>query len=280
MNINASAADPASRSTRGRPRRAWVRRPSSDALLGLLGVVCALGLWELLTRTGILPRDYVPAATSIIGELVDLLPSGEFWRAVGATLLGAVVGLALASVVGIAVGMAAGSSEIVWRSLRPTVEFLRPVPAVALVPASALMFGQSVRSDVFLVAFGTVFIMFVQTMYGVREVDRVAVDTGRSYHLTRVQRVRWIILPSTMPHIVTGLQISGSVALIVAVTAELVIGNEGLGHSIALAQSAGQLTSMYALIAASGLLGVAVFVGLGRLERHFVAWHQSQRRGA
>jgi len=255
------------------------RTRSGSALLGAVGVALALLLWQLAPALGLVPSDDLPGAGAVLSKLASLAGTDAFWSAVGSTLAGAGLGLLIAVVVGVALGVLMGSSQVAWHALRPTVEFLRPVPGVALIPVAILVFGPSMQSDVFLVAFGCVWVMLVQTLYGVREVDEVALQTARSYGLTHAQRIRWVQLPSSLPYIATGLRIASSIALIVAVTAELVAGNAGLGKAISLAQSVGQTEEMYALIVAAGILGIAVHVLFGGLERRFLHWHQSQRAG-
>jgi ABC-type nitrate/sulfonate/bicarbonate transport system permease component len=256
------------------------RSRGGSLLLGGVGVVLALAAWQLAPAIGLVPRNDVPPASEVLSSLADLLGTSGFWKAVGMTLAGAGIGLAIAVVAGVGLGILMGSSRIAWHALRPTVEFLRPVPGVALIPAAILVFGPSLEGDVVLVAFGCLWPMLVQTLYGVRAVDDVAMATARSYGLTRVQRIRLVQLPSALPYIATGLRISSAIALIVAVTVELVAGNTGLGESILLAQSAGQTEEMYALIVTAGILGVLVHVVFAALERRLLHWHQSQRAGA
>lgn len=241
-------------------------------------MLIALALWELVARSELLVSiDQLPPATAAIAELVELLQLSSFWTAVRQTLAGAGIGLGIAVAFAVPLGLLVGSSTVVWRALRPTIEFLRPVPGVALIPVAILLWGQSTRSDVALVAFGTTWLMLVQTIYGTRAIDELALQTARSFGLSRWSRVRWVLVPSTLPYIATGLRICSAAALIVAVTAELVIGTPGLGNLLGEAQRGTAYERMYALVLASGLLGVAVHLGFSSLERYFLHWHESQR---
>jgi ABC-type nitrate/sulfonate/bicarbonate transport system permease component len=168
---------------------------------------------------------------------------------------------------------------MVWRALRPSIEFLRPVPGVALIPVAILLWGQSTQSDVALVAFGTTWLMLVQTIYGARATDELTLQTARSFGVGPLGRLRWVLLPSALPYIATGLRICSAAALIVAVTAELVIGTPGIGNLLGEAQRGVQYERMYALVLAAGLLGIAVHLLFASLERYFLKWHESQRRG-
>jgi ABC-type nitrate/sulfonate/bicarbonate transport system permease component len=242
-----------------------------------LAVAGVLALWELLTRTGVLPSNHVPTMTETVAELASLLGDPDFWSAVGSTLQGWAIGLAIAAALAIPLGILVGSSPLVSRSLRFVIEFLRPIPSVALVPLAVLIYGTGIESKVFLVAFASFWPLFVQTLYGVQDVDPVATDTARSFGLGTFERLWRVKLPSAVPYIATGLRISSAVALILAVTAEIVIGSAGLGRSINVARSSGAVELMYALIITTGLLGWALNVVTTRAERRVLHWHPSQR---
>ena len=197
-----------------------------------VAVLCALALWELVVGIGLLNEDHVPSMTATVAELAELLGDGEFWSAVGSTLQGWALGLGIAAALAIPLGILIGSSPLAYRSVRFVVEFLRPIPSVALVPLAVLIYGVGLESKVFLAAFASFWPLFVQTLYGVQDVDPVATDTARSFGLGRFERLWRIKLPSAVPYIATGLRISSAVALILAVTAEIVIGSPGLGRSI------------------------------------------------
>jgi len=254
------------------------RRIAAPAL-GALGVLLALAAWELAAWTGLLPANQVPPAGAVLAELARQLDEPAFWHAIGATMSQWAVGMGLTIAIAVPLGLLMGAVEACWRALRPIVEFFRPVPGVALIPLAILIWGLSATSVVFLIVFGSGWNLIVQSMYGAHDVDQGARDTARAFRLTRMQRARWVVLPSALPYVATGLRIAAATALIIAVSGELVIGVSGLGHGIAIAQTAGQTDAMYALILASGALGIAVHVLFSRIERHVLRWHESQRQG-
>ena len=147
------------------------------------------------------------------------------------------------------------------------VDFLRPIPSIALLPLLILLFGITVDLKVFMAALGAFFPLFFQTMYGVQDVDPVARDTASAYRLNRFFRFVFVDLPGATPYIATGLRISASVSLVVCVATELIVGVPGLGAGIFKAQYAGQLAQMYALIVSTGLIGLLIAIGFNRLER-------------
>ena len=216
--------------------------------------------------------------TDTVTELFELLGESSFWSAVGSTLEGWALGLGIAAVLAIPLGILIGSSATAYRSVRFVVEFLRPIPSVALVPLAVLIYGVGLESKVFLAAFASFWPLFVQTLYGVQDVDPVATDTARSFGLGGFERLWRIKLPSAVPYIATGLRISSAVSLILVVTAEIVIGSAGLGREINVARSSGAIELMYALIITTGLLGWALNIVTTRAERRVLHWHPSQRQ--
>jgi ABC-type nitrate/sulfonate/bicarbonate transport system permease component len=242
-----------------------------------LGVATTLAALELLTRTNAISSRHFPPPTEMFSALADQVTTGEFWAAVGNTLEGWALGLAVAAAIAVPVGIVVGSSRPLYRSVRAVIEFLRPIPSVALIPLAVLIWGSGLESKVFLAAFASTWPLLMQTLYGVQDVDPVATDTARSFGFSRPQRLLYVTLPSAVPYIATGVRISAAVALILAVTAELVIGAPGLGREINIARQGGAVDIMYALIVVTGLLGWAVNVLFTRAERRVLHWHPSQR---
>jgi ABC-type nitrate/sulfonate/bicarbonate transport system permease component len=245
-----------------------------------VAVICVLALWQLVVGIGLLNQDHIPTMTATLSELGELLGESSFWSAVVSTLEGWALGLGIAAALAIPLGILVGSSPVVYRSVRFVVEFLRPIPSVALVPLAVLIYGVGLESKVFLAAFASFWPLFVQTLYGVQDVDPVATDTARSFGLGRFERLWRIKLPSAVPYIATGLRISSAVALILAVTAEIVIGSAGLGREINVARSSGAVEVMYALIITTGLLGWLLNIATTQAERRVLHWHPSHRQVA
>jgi ABC-type nitrate/sulfonate/bicarbonate transport system permease component len=245
-----------------------------------IAVACALALWELLVRAGVLSDTSFPPMSETLAELFRLLGEGDFWTAVANTLQGWAIGLGLAVLLAVPLGILVGSSRLLYRALRVPIEFLRPIPSVALIPLAVLVYGTGLESKVFLAVFASFWPLFVQTLYGVQDTDPVVIDTARSFGLGRFERLWRIRLPSAVPYIATGVRISSAVALILSVTAELVIGSSGLGRAISVAQAGGAIDVMYALIIATGLLGWALNLLATRGERRVLHWHPSQREAA
>jgi ABC-type nitrate/sulfonate/bicarbonate transport system permease component len=223
-------------------------------------------------------RD-LPAMSTTVRELWSLMETSSFWAAVLHTLRGWAIGLGLAAALAVPIGIVLGSSSLLAHAFRVPIEFLRPIPSAALIPLLFLTLGTNLKSEIFLASFGAFWPLLVQTMYGVRDVDPLALETARSFGVGRLERLARITLPSSVPYIGTGLRISSTVALILAFTAELFMGTPGLGQAVNFAESYGLTTQLYALALATGFLGVAIHAVSTAVERRVLRWHPSQRSG-
>ena len=246
--------------------------------LPVLGTVGFFALIELAVVTGVVMETSLPRPTAIASALVELVQTRQFWTSVGNTMKGWALGLGLAIVAAVPIGIAVGSSDRLYRSVRFVVDFIRPIPSIALLPLFILLFGINLQLKMYIIALGAFWPLFFQTMYGVQDVDPVARDTATAYRLGGFMRFFFVSLPGATPYIATGLRISASIALLLGVGTEMVVGLSGIGSDIFRAQYAGEPARAYALIAASGLLGVAIAIGFNRLERRTLRWHPSQRR--
>lgn len=253
---------------------------AADFLLPLVSVAAALALWEAVSRGGVISQNDLPAMSTTMQELWSLMQTGEFWKNFGYTVRGWALGLGIATVLAVPLGILLGTSELAGRAFRVPIEFLRPIPSVVLIPLLFLTLGTSLKSEVFLASFGAFWPLLVQTIYGVGDVDPLATDTARSFGVGRLERLYRITLPSAMPYIATGLRISSTVSLILAFTAELFMGTPGLGQAMNYAQAYGLNDQLYALAIATGFLGLAVHFLMAALERRVLHWHPSQRGGA
>jgi ABC-type nitrate/sulfonate/bicarbonate transport system permease component len=248
-------------------------------LATLLSIAAALAGWEFVSRAGLISDQDLPAMSTTFRELWSMMHTRDFWAAFAQTVRGWALGLGIATALAVPLGILLGSSEFALRAFRVPIEFLRPIPSAALIPLLFLTLGTTLQSEVFLATFGAFWPLLVQTIYGVRDVDPVAIDTARSFGVGRFERLYRIKLPSAIPYIATGLRISSAVALILAFTAELFMGTSGLGQIMNVAESFGLNVQVYALALATGFLGLAIYVVFSAIERRALRWHPSQRAG-
>ncbi|WP_053747395.1 ABC transporter permease [Streptomyces sp. MMG1533] len=248
-----------------------------NAALGAAGLAAFLALGEAVPRVGLVKEEYFPPTSRIAGALADELADSAFWSALGDTLTGWALGLAIAACAGIVAGVVISVVPYLREATASTIEFLRPIPSVALIPLAVLLYGTELRSVLLLVVYASFWQILIQTLYGVQDVDPVAEETARSYGLGTWSRVRHVLWPTALPYVMTGVRLAAAVALILTITAELVIGAPGLGARIGVAQNSQAVPEMYALIVVTGLLGLLINVGARTVERRALAWHQSVR---
>ena len=245
--------------------------------LGAGGVATLLLVVELAPRLGFVDARFLPPTSQILAALAERLGTPEFWIALGQTLTTWFTGLAISLVAGVVLGVVIGSVPVLRAVTASTIEFLRPVPSVALIPLAILLYGTGMASTLLLVVYASFWQVLVQVLSGVQDVDPVVSDTARSYRFSVLTRIRTVVWPTTVPYAMTGLRLAASVALILTVTGELLIGTPGIGKLLAVAQSSGAVESMYAYVVVTGLLGVAVNLVARALESRVLFWHPSIR---
>ncbi|WP_457966207.1 ABC transporter permease [Arthrobacter sp. D1-29] len=260
-------------------RGSLISRPKwpVQQFLGLAGILGFLLTWELIPRLGIVEPRFLPPASEVIAALLRALGLTAFWVSVGETMLAWFLGLLMAVIAAVVLGFLIGSSAFLRKATNSTVEFLRPIPSVALIPLAVLMFGVKIESSLMLIVYAAFWQVFIQVLYGVADIDMVANNTAKSYGLGRLARIRYVVFPTALPYLMTGVRLAAAVALILAITAELIIGSPGLGREIALAQSGGAISGMYALVLATGLIGVLINLMMRFIEKKTLSWHSSIR---
>lgn len=246
-------------------------------VLGTAGVAILFLLLEAVPRAGIVDARYLPPISEMLAALWSALSTGAFWSALGATMLTWGIGLAIALVAGIVLGVVIGSSAFLREFTASTIEFLRPVPSVALIPVSVLLLGTGMASTLLLVVYASFWQVLIQVLAGVRDVDPVASDTARSYRFRRMTQVRTVVWPTTLPYAMTGLRLAASVALILTVTGELLISFDGIGGLFETARQSGDVSGMYAYVIVTGILGLLVNVLARLAEQRMLFWHPSVR---
>jgi len=272
--MKAVAASVGRTTTRAAPLRR--RRPPARLLIPVGTTVGLLALWELFARTGVLP-DEVPPFTDIVSWLVGQLGDPAFWTSVRQTVWQWFAGLIIGGVVGIVLGVTLGAVPLVQRLLNVPLEFLRPIPAIVYLPLLILVLGSRPQTGILLASLGAFWPLLFQSIYGVRAIDQQAIETGKVFGLSKRQRLWYIMLPSLLPYLATGVRIASSLALIVAVSIELVGGVPGLGADMAAASQNGLYDAMYGLLLVSGILGLLLNAVLERTEKRLLRWHVSHR---
>lgn len=245
--------------------------------IGTATIVAVLAAWAIGSGTGAISSNVLPHPGEVGAAFAQILGEPGSWLSVWQTLSSTLLGLVIVGVIALPLAVAIGTSAFVADAVWIPIEFLKPIPPVALIPLALLVWGPDETMKLFLVCFGSVWPLLTQLVYGVREVDGVALRTARVYRFGRLRTLGFIVVPSLLPFAMTGLRVSASIALIVSIVAELVGGAPGLGKEIALSSLAGQDARMLAFVIITGLLGLLVNAVFRRSERFLLFWHQSQR---
>ncbi|MCF6475721.1 ABC transporter permease subunit [Nonomuraea sp. MG754425] len=248
-------------------------------LLGLAGVAGFLVVAEAAGRTGLIP-EFLPYVSHVLATAAALPLDAGFRADVLATLGPCLLGLGIAIGVAVPAGLLFGTVPFMERSARPLVEFLRPIPSVALIPLAVFLFPDGNDAKTALVVYTCSWPLLINTLYGLADVDPLAKDTLRGFGFGPLAVALRVSLPSAAPFIATGVRIAVSVTLIVAVSVELLApGGGGIGAFQSLAGSANRLDRVLAATVWAGLLGLGANLLFSAAERRLFRWHHT-RTGA
>ncbi|MDQ0382858.1 ABC transporter permease [Amycolatopsis thermophila] len=272
--MTARTIDPPRTTTRH--TRARLTGTGWPAKIGFIAAI--LALWELAVRLG--QPGSVPSPSEVAPALADVISDGRLVGPVLQTLTAWALGLLLATAIGVAAGLVLGVSPVAERLTRFTVDFLRTIPSLALVPLAVLLYGSGTGSTLLLVVSAATWPILLQTAHGVHAVDPVASETCRSYRVRLHHRILFLVLPGAAAYLATGVRIAAAVSLLLSLSAELIIPAPGIGQEIAVTQLGGDLPAMYAWIFVAGVLGVLINALFSRLERALLRWHPAHRQEA
>lgn len=223
--------------------------------LGFVLPVLILILWEGVWYVRATPLESLSRPSQIVQALIEGLLDGSVLTLTWQTFESALLGFAVAASVGMLLGILLGLTPQIERVVRPTVDLLRPIPSVALIPLAMLIYGFGVRMESSIVAFACIWPVLIITVAAVRNIEPGLLEVAYALQLSTWQRVKRIIIPAAMARIAVGLQLALAIALVVAVTVEIVINPRGLGYGMMSSQQALRFDVMYALLIWTGLVG-------------------------
>jgi NitT/TauT family transport system permease protein len=251
--------------------RTGVRR----ACLGVVGIAAVFGAAQLAMWAGRVDQALFPLPSSVLASAAGMVSDGSFWAAVAATLGTWAEAMAISVAIAVPAGLLLGSLPWLEQAVRPVIEFLRPIPSVALLPLVLLIVQDNTKTEVVVITFAAMWPVLINTVYGLGEVDPLAKQTLRSFGFGPVAVAWRVSLPSAAPFIATGVRIAASVAFVVAIAAELIgTGLNGIGSYLLLVESGtAGIRPILATAAWSGVLGLAINGGLAAAERRVFRWH-------
>ena len=230
-------------------------------------------LWELASRAGWLSARVLPEPLAVLQAFWTLLRSGELWQHVAVSSRRALAGLAIGGGLGLLAGLLTGSWRAAETLLDTSLQMLRNIPALALIPLVILWFGIDESAKLFLVALGVFFPIYLNTFHGIRAVDPGLIEMARSYGLRGWALYRHVILPGALPSVLVGLRFSLGLMWVILIVAETISAQSGIGY---LTMNAREFLQTDVV-----LLGILLYAALGKLadaaaralERGALRWH-------
>ena len=240
-----------------------------------LSPIALLLLWELGARSGLIPARTLAAPSSVLATMAGMIASGElpanlfvsFWRAL--------IGLAIGVTIGTALGLAAGLSRQGDAVIDPVLQIKRTIPVVALSPLFIVWFGIGETPKIALIAFATIFPVYLNLYQGIRGVDVRLLDAARSFGLSRWELIRHVVLPGAMPSLLVGFRYALSIAVIMLVIAEQINASSGLGFLINNARDFMRTDIIMVCLMVYAILGLGGDLLVRAIERRALAWRPS-----
>ncbi|WP_426787532.1 aliphatic sulfonate ABC transporter permease SsuC [Xanthomonas campestris] len=256
------------------------RRRWHEAVVPWLLPVTVVVAWQLAATWGWLPQRILPAPDAVLRAAVALVRSGELWQHLAISGWRAAVGLAIGGSIGLALGLLTGVSRVAERLLDSSLQMLRNVPHLALIPLVILWFGIDEGAKLFLVALGTFFPIYLNTYHGIRSVDPALVEMARNYGVRGPQLFVDVLLPGALPSILVGLRFALGLMWLTLIVAETISASSGIGYLATNAREFLQTDVVVVAIVLYALLGKLADLAARGLEAWWLDWHPTQHRKA
>ena len=257
-----------------------MKQPTLTWARGTAGVAVFLLLAEAAGRLGLISRSALPLTSAVLARVVLLAGNPRFLADFGATAAAWAVGMAITVAAGVPLGVLLGSLPGVRDATRAIVEFLRPIPSVALILLVSLLLGPGLRMSATLIVYGAIWPVLYNTIAGMDDVDPLAKETNLAFGFSGLATIRMVSLPSAAPFIATGIRLAAAVAIILDIAADYIAGpinGPGIGAFIAQESTgAGDLTVILAATVWAGVLGLAIDLLLMAAQRRLLGWHHTR----
>ncbi|MFC3799258.1 ABC transporter permease [Cohnella sp. GCM10012308] len=240
--------------------------------LGLLLPVAVIALWQVLAEWGYLSELMFPAPTVIAGSFADLAASGDLWANFRISAIRALSGFLLGGGLGLAFGVLVGLFRRSEKLLDPTIQMIRMVPSLAVVPLFILWFGIGEESKVLLIAKAAFFPIYINSFLGIRQVDNKLFEVSRVLGFNRVQQIVRLVIPAAIPNILLGVRLSLGLAWLGLVVAELIASTSGIGYMISDARQFADTPVVFVGIFVFAVAGLVSDTAVRLLERRIVRW--------
>jgi ABC-type nitrate/sulfonate/bicarbonate transport system permease component len=242
----------------------------TDALVGLVPIALIIALWQLLATTGVASPALLPAPGAVFGRLIEQLGSLSYLQHAATTLFRLFAGFGIAVVIGVTLGVAAAGQRTVEAGLMPLVRVLAPVPKIALYPAFILTLGFEHASKIALVVADAAFPILLATYQGASTVEPKLAWAAQAVGVSRLRCLFTVVLPATLPSVLTGCRIALVISCIVVFLAEMIMSTDGLGHLLVRAARNFQTVDMFVPLITISLLGLLLNATFNALRRRML----------
>lgn len=259
---------------RRNPVALWYRR-DERTVLGLAGVVAFFAFWQIGSFSGWIDPFFFSSPADVFAAGVDEVKLPRFWNDVKVSTMEITIGTLAACVLGIPLGIIIGWYRRVSFTFDPWLNFFNALPRIALIPLVVLWFGLGLEMKAFIVFLGGFFSIIVPTVQGVRTVDRQLLEVARSFRASSIRLFTSLVIPATVPFIITGIRLAIGRVLIGVILAELYAQTNGLGVMIGKSADALRSDRLLFGVLLFTLMGIILTEGVGYLERYFQRWRPS-----
>ena len=244
------------------------------SIRGLIGLAGFLLLWELAGLAGVLDTRYVPSPITVVTRMAGLFTKPDFLTDLVATVLAWLIAILAATAIAVPLGLLLGGVRVLREATSAVVEFLRPVPSVALIPAVMAAFGDGAQTKIIAAIFASVWPILFNVIYGLRDVDPQFIDTAKVFRSGWWRTATRVRLPAVLPFALTGVRLSAAIALVVIVSTEFLSGSGiGIGSYFYLAgQQSGDFQLVITGVVLAGLLGYLVNFALVKVGNRYLGW--------
>ncbi len=240
--------------------------------VSIVSILCLLAIWELICQSGVVSSLFLPAPTSIISALLQMIADGEIGVSLAASLYRILAGFFIGSLVGLAVGLVTGTSALMDKIGTPIVNAIYPIPKIALLPLFILWLGIGELSKVTIIALGVFFPVAMNTYSGVKNVDTLLLKVAASFNASWWMTMKSVVLPNALPMIFAGLRLAAGTSLLLLVAAEMIAAQVGIGALILHYGDLMITDRLMAGVIVLSLLGLVFNLILQFLERKAIPW--------
>lgn len=242
----------------------------------MIVVATAIIVWEFLSARGFLSRLFFPAPSSILKALFKMIADGRIVTHLSASVIRLGLGSLIGGTIGLVIGLSMGWSPRLRALLDPIIAAIHPIPKIAIFPLIMIIFGIGEASKIVAISIAAFFPMLINSMTGVRQINPVFFEVARNYHASGFKTFARIVVPGSLPSILSGIRLAVNMSLVISIAVELLAAKEGLGVIIWFSWQTLRIEEMYASLIVIAILGICINVFVQLLSKRFTPWSNTQ----